>query len=978
MGAAVRSLEWLTELGLVGLLLFAPLPFGAVDPWATAVIVTVVAGLVAVVALRMLATGAVRLPRNPLLVPGLVGLALGLAQLRVGGSVNPYATSRSVLLYAAYLGFLLVLTTHLVTRQRVLRLLWILVGWGAALAAVGLLGRFQGRVVVPWFPEDFATDRLVSTFVNPNHQALYFEVVFFLALGLLLRPERAGDREGGRRPPGLGRWARALLLVAAMAVVATAFGLTVSRGGLVAMVAGLLVVCALGLSGRAGYRTVVPVLLVVVVAATAAAWVGAGALLERVVTTGRDPLADRRWAVWERSLHALGEAPLGGTGLGTYQDVFPLHRPPGLASNLVVDHAHNDYLELAVELGVPGVLVLGWGLVALLALVIRRWVVRHDPFVRGVVLGGLGAVTAVLVHSALDFGLRIPANALLAVVLGALLPNVVALRTRRGAEGGVDLPAWEWTPGPRARLVAGLAAVGVAVAAVVVEAPVAMADLHVQRAAARGGGQARAAGAVTMRDLVSAAQDLREAARLDPDNPAVHGAVAELAEELALRIWNYGVAPGGQRLGPSAGERVSASQEHFATAYAAYERSLRLNPRAARMHDRFGRFLGHLETVRQVVRGSSTLRVVLDPRLAPLVDAEASLIPRALDHLREGVRLDPLNPYRHRNLAAFALAHPTGPESTRIVTDGFRTVLSIDREFLPEVADRLESRGAPGRALLRAAMPRLSPLWLELARRWDRAGQREDALSAYEEALAVAADPAQELAVRLAYSDHLVRAGSPRAALIQAQRAIVLAPRDHRAFGALAAVHEAVRDWDGAERTLTTAIALARAQDTDAWFGYQNRLADLYRRTGRPAMAVAAYRELLRGQGYSAYQRAAAHANLAHVLEQEGQWNEALEEYRAAERVWPRHEGLRYTAAQAYLRHGLLQDALVALEATVASAPRWTGPRLALADLYVRMGSPERARPHYRQVLADDPRNDAARRALAALDGADARAPSAR
>jgi tetratricopeptide (TPR) repeat protein/O-antigen ligase len=978
MGLTARSLDWVTELGLVGLLLFAPLPFGAVDPWATAVVVIVVAALVAVAALRMLATGALRIPRTPLLLPGLVGLALGIAQLRVGGSVNPYATSRSLLLYAAYLGCLLVLATHLVTRPRVLRLLWILVGWGAALAVVGLLNRFQGRVVVPWFPDDFATDRLVSTFVNPNHQALYFELVFFLALGLLLRPARTGAREDGWRPPSARRLGRALLLAGALAVIAAAFGFTMSRGGLAAMVAGLVTVCAVGLIGRAGRRTVVPVLLVVAVVAATAAWLGAGALFDRVVATGRDPLADKRWVVWERSLHALGEAPLAGTGLGTYQDVFPRHRPPGLASNLVVDHAHNDYLELAVELGVPGVLVVGWGLAALLAFVLRRWVGRHDPFVRGVVLGGLGGLTAVLVHSALDFGLRIPANALLAVVLGALLPNVVALRTRRGAEGGVELSTWDWTPGPKGRIVAGAAAVALVAAVVWVEAPVALADLHVQRAAARGGGKARAAGAVTMRDLLGAVEELREAVRLDPDNPAVHGAIAEVAEELALRVWNYGVAAGGQRLGPSADDRVGASQDHFATAYAAYERSLRLNPRAARMHDRFGRFLGHLEAVRQVIRGSSTLRVPLDPRLAPLVDAEESLIPRALAHLGEGVRLDPLNPYRHRNLAAFALVHPTGPDSTRVVVDGFRTVLSIDREFLPEVADRLESRGASGRALLRAAMPRLSPLWLDLARRWDRAGQREDALSAYEEALALAPDPGQELAVRLAYSDYLVRTGSPRAALHQAQRAIVLAPQDHRAFGALAGVHEALRDWDGAERSLTTAIALARGRDRDAWFGYQNRLADAYRRSGRPAEAIMTYRELVRDQTDPAHHRAHAHAQLAQVLEEAGRASEALEEYRAAERLSPGHAGLRFSAAQAYLRQGLLQEALPALEAVVASSPSWTGPRVVLADLYVRMGSLERAKQQYRQVLADDPRHDAARRALAALDGAESRVPGAR
>jgi tetratricopeptide (TPR) repeat protein/O-antigen ligase len=968
MSVTTRLLDRLIELGLVGLLLLAPLPFGAVDPWASALVVAAIGALAAACALRMLAAREILIPKTPLLLPGLAGLILATIQLRTGGSLNHHATVQSFSLYAAYLALLVVLATHLVTRRRVIRLLALLVAWGTTLAAVGLVNHFYGRAVVPWFPRDFVPDRLISTFVNPNHQALYFEIIFFLALGLLLRPKAPDPRAGETRsaqPWGAGRGLAPLLLLGAMAVLTAAFTLTLSRGGIAATVAGLLVVSVMGLAARAGYRTVVPLLLVVVVAVTAASWVGADALLERVLKTGKDPLGDKRLAIWERSLHTLGEAPVLGTGLGTYGDAFPPHRPPGIPSDLVVDHAHNDYLELAVELGVVGLLVAGWALVALASVVLPRWAARHDPLVRGVVLGGIGGLTAIVVHSALDFGLHMPANALLAVFIGALLPNVVALRTRRGSGGGVDLPAWRWMLGPRARLVGGLAVAGGLVAVVFAQAPSALADIYVQRAASLAGGKARAKGAVSMRDFHGALQDLGEAVRLDPGNPSVHDAVAEVAGELALRIWKHGVAPDGRRLGPSSGERVNASQGYFAEAYAAHRQSLAINPRSAWAHDRFGRFLGGLEAMRQLIRGSSTLRVSLDPRLATLVDTEGSLIPEALAHLREGVRLDPLNVYRHRNLAAFALAHPTGPDSSRIVIEGFRTVLSLEAEFLDEVAERLESQGAAGRAMLRASMPRISSLWMSLARRWDKAGQREDALSAYEEALGLAADPRQQVEVRLAYSEFLVRMGKAKPGLEQARGALLVAPRDHRVFGALARAYEALQDWREAEGALTSAMAVARGTSREAVARYGDWLGQLLARRGQADQALVLYREIVAAVAEDPYVR----TSLAKLLEGQGRWSEALPEYQAAEQLAPDHAGLRFDIGQAYVRHGLVQEGVTALEAVVANAPRWSAPRVHLAQMYAQLGSPDRAREQYRQVLALEPGNESARRALTALDG---------
>ncbi len=969
MAAIVTALDWLTEAGLVGLLLLAPLPFAAVDLWASNLLVGTVAGLVALAGVRMLVGGRARVVRTPLLWPALAGLVLALAQLRPGGSVDPYATGQSVRLCAAYVALLVVLANHLTTRARVLRLVTIQVVWGTGLALLGLANRWGGRMLVPWFPADFAVERLVSTFVNPNHQALYLEMTFFLALGLLLRPA-AGSRPDaeGRPKPRPGHALSAALLVGGLLVLGSAIGLTVSRGGFLGLAVGLLAVCAVGLWGGVGRRTALPAMTVVVALIGAGLWIGMDQINERLSRAGRDAFADVRLIVWERTLALVGDAPVLGTGLGTYEDAFPLHRPPGIQSQLVIDHAHNDYLELAVELGLPGLVVAGWALLGLVAFVLPRWRARHDPFVRGLTLGGLGAVAAVAAHSVLDFGLHMPANAVLAVTVAALLPNTVALRTRRGAGGGVDLPVWDRPLSPAVRGIGGLAVAGALVAVVSLVTRTVAADWQVQRAAVLAGARARGAGTVTMRDLLAAYGLLGEAVRLEPANPGTHSALAEVAEDLAVRIWQYGIGPDGRRLAGSIGERVQGSQPYFATALVAYDRSLALNGHAARVHDRFGRFLGLLEQVRQAIRGSSLVRVSLDPRLASVLDATESLIPRALAQLRDGVRLDPMNPYRHRNLGFFALSHGGGQAGTEVAAQAFRRALTLDPAFLAEIVDRLETAGA-SLELLRASLPQREDVWFALGRHYEARRRYVAAAGAYEEALGLVRDPAREVQVRLALGQSLLQAKQLAPALNQVRRALILAPRDPEAYLALAGIYEGLQEWDKAAGALQSAVSLAE-RDADARNHYRDELAQFYTRHGRYAEALIVRRQLVQDAPTVNDHR----WNLALVLARNGKREEALEELAVLERASPRNVMYRVQAARVLSELGRGSDAIAKYEGALEIAPEQVDLRVEYAGALAQLGARDRAAEQYRLILARSPGHDGARRALAAL-GAEVTSP---
>jgi O-antigen ligase len=109
--------------------------------------------------------------------------------------------------------------------------------------------------------------------------------------------------------------------------------------------------------------------------------------------------------------------PLLGSGLGTFPVAFTAVQSTFLGK--FVNHAHNDYLEIANDLGIPVAILLFASIVMLFARLARRMVSADVRFERAVALGCMGSIAAILLHSLTDFNLYIPANALLfSLVLG--------------------------------------------------------------------------------------------------------------------------------------------------------------------------------------------------------------------------------------------------------------------------------------------------------------------------------------------------------------------------------------------------------------------------------------------------------------------------------------------------------------------------------------------------------------------------------
>jgi O-antigen ligase len=130
---------------------------------------------------------------------------------------------------------------------------------------------------------------------------------------------------------------------------------------------------------------------------------------------GTQGASELRPVLWADAEHAIADHPLTGTGLGTFRDAYSLYAQE--FEPYIVDKVHNDYLELALGLGIPAAIAwvgaLGWLMVLCMRGVFRRR--RRKIYA----LAAVSATMLVAFHSLFDFSLQIPAVSILYVtVLG--------------------------------------------------------------------------------------------------------------------------------------------------------------------------------------------------------------------------------------------------------------------------------------------------------------------------------------------------------------------------------------------------------------------------------------------------------------------------------------------------------------------------------------------------------------------------------
>ena len=127
----------------------------------------------------------------------------------------------------------------------------------------------------------------------------------------------------------------------------------------------------------------------------------------------------RQTLIWPPSVQMLEDHWLVGTGLGTFASVFPLYEDPANVTPVWINQAHSDYLQIAIELGVPGVAMMFTGLLIWLRYTASAWTSPQDPE-SAIRRAASVSCLVVLLHSMVDYPARTPAILVIFVACAAL------------------------------------------------------------------------------------------------------------------------------------------------------------------------------------------------------------------------------------------------------------------------------------------------------------------------------------------------------------------------------------------------------------------------------------------------------------------------------------------------------------------------------------------------------------------------------
>jgi hypothetical protein len=355
-------------------------------------------------------------------------------------SIAPDATRQGLALLIAFGAFLAGLTRFMsVVGTRWIT--WSLTGLGVLLALIGIIQKasHNGRIYGFWTTQ-MGGDPF-GPFVNKNHFAAWMLMALPLTMALLC----AGIARGmvHVRPTFRDRalWfgsrdsSQLLLLAAAAVLMALSLVMTMSRSGMTSFLLAIAVTGVFVLfGGRARTGKSVAGLLLASLVILVVAWVGVDAIVTRFTHIDRAELQQRPEA-WADAWGIAQRFALTGAGLNTYGVATVFFQQHQLAFHYA--QAHNDYLQVLAEGGALVTIPVALLLVVFAREVRRRFLEDGQVSVSSwwARAGAVTGLLAIALQETVDFGLQMPGNAALFVVLCAIAMHRAPVRHLRDQRG---------------------------------------------------------------------------------------------------------------------------------------------------------------------------------------------------------------------------------------------------------------------------------------------------------------------------------------------------------------------------------------------------------------------------------------------------------------------------------------------------------------------------------------------------------------
>jgi O-antigen ligase len=440
-----RVLEILVFAGLLALLVISAVPYGTAEAWWKAFFICAAFSLGILWLIEGYLTGAWVTAGWSIILPAATLVLLSFLQtisfgdVQVGGiatpswrtlSADPYETRFFALQLSALVLCGLFLFRYVTSARRLLVVINFVIVIAVASAVFGVVRQTTQHSLGFGLPL-LQLDQGYGQFINRNHFAFLMEMALGLTLGMILG--------GGVRRD------QALLYLAALIPVWTALVLCSSRGGLIAMLAEVIVAAFLvsgflqgrhispGTTGAGSTSKVLRILksspvrialfmVLICGVVFGTLYLGGEQLASRIEQSRTELAGDstelnqgvKRNETWAMTLKMFAAHPILGVGMGAYWVAVPaFHNASG---TLTPQEAHNDYLELLASGGLVGLAVGVWFVFAV-AKKAKANLHSSDRLRRAACLGACIGIAGVAVHSLVDFGLHMLVNALVFTTL---------------------------------------------------------------------------------------------------------------------------------------------------------------------------------------------------------------------------------------------------------------------------------------------------------------------------------------------------------------------------------------------------------------------------------------------------------------------------------------------------------------------------------------------------------------------------------
>lgn len=396
-------------------------------------------------ALVSLATACIALPLAQLIplppgtanaLPGYAIVAAIDAQAKLGPvwrplTVTPEATRNAM--WSLLIPCAVLVLAIQVPEQRQRNIARLVLGLGLITGVLGLLQILGDSNGPLYFYETTNNGSAVGLFANRNHQAVFLACLLPLMVAAFdFRGSSGGEPNQTRQHRRFARSAKQAMVVSAAIFLVLLIIVTGSRAGLAMGVIGLACIPFVasgdkgskrGQSQRQGRLVVMFSCAVIGVFVSLAVWLHRAVALDRLLKT--DAAEEMRLRILP-TVKAITEAfwPWG-SGLGSFEKIYQVHEPAELLMPFYMNHAHNDWIELALTGGLPALVLLAFGVLFWLACAVKQFVWRTADQYSPLRKAGLIIVLLLSLASFTDYPLRTPALSCLLVLAAvwAALPG---------------------------------------------------------------------------------------------------------------------------------------------------------------------------------------------------------------------------------------------------------------------------------------------------------------------------------------------------------------------------------------------------------------------------------------------------------------------------------------------------------------------------------------------------------------------------